>query len=152
MTRPLSFFVPVSYCLVSRRNRRIVPALLGVLIVAVVTAGGTHGQISSPSAHPDGTNPVAPPAGNEQGGTLREGTDLTDVRGVFRVTGDRMTFFTDGEATRLVCLENLLLERIVRKVAEDSEELVWNVSGTITEYGQSNYLLLKHATRIQGRD
>ena len=42
-------------------------------------------------------------------------------------------------------LPNLNLERIVRAIRDDPDQLVWSASGSITEYQGSNYLLVTRA-------
>jgi hypothetical protein len=44
-------------------------------------------------------------------------------------------------------LENLALERIVRILNETRGQRQWLVSGTITEYRGSNYLLISKAVQ-----
>ena len=80
----------------------------------------------------------------------REGTEMADRHGFFRMTGDRMTFFTLEGRQRFVALENLNLERIARAVANDPDRLTWSVTGTITEFRGANYLLVRRAV-IEGR-
>lgn len=77
---------------------------------------------------------------------LREGSRLEDVSGSFKSSGDRVLFITtDGE--RYVALENLQLDRAAHRVADSPDEIVWSVSGVVTEYGGGNYLLLSRAVQ-----
>lgn len=76
---------------------------------------------------------------------IREGTPVVDCRGVFKITGDRVTFISSDGRTRLVALENLVLERIVRIVTDSVEKQEWTVSGAVTEYQGVNYLLVERA-------
>lgn len=76
---------------------------------------------------------------------LREGTVLTDVWGCFKATGDRITFVANTGNLTLVALENLNLERIARAVADTPAQLEWKVTGTVTEYGGANFLLVERA-------
>jgi hypothetical protein len=76
---------------------------------------------------------------------LREGTQIEDQVGTFKITGDRATFYTDDGQHRYVGLENLNLARVVRAVSDEPEPRQWSVSGTITEYRGSNYLLITRA-------
>ena len=76
---------------------------------------------------------------------VREGTVLNDVPGVFKLTGDRATFYpTDGSA-RYGGLENQSLERVANVISEDPTALEWLVSGNVTEYKGNNYLLVSRA-------
>jgi hypothetical protein len=80
---------------------------------------------------------------NEQ--RLREGTKVEKLTGHFKLTGDRVTFFTANSKQRIGGLENLALERIARTVNDSPTQLRWVVSGVITEYRGTNYLLVTHA-------
>jgi hypothetical protein len=55
--------------------------------------------------------------------------------------------FIDEHGRRLIGLENLNLQRIVRTMvsAEDPTTLKWKVTGTITEYEGRNYILIERA-------
>jgi hypothetical protein len=77
---------------------------------------------------------------------LREGTRLRDIAGRFRQSGDTLTFI-DGENREITGLPNLNLERILRmlKTVEEPESISWSVSGTVTEFGARNYLLISRA-------
>lgn len=76
---------------------------------------------------------------------LREGTQLVDQPGSFQRTSGRLVFqASDGR--RYVGLENLNLERVAQVVVDNPAQLDWFVSGTVTEYRGSNYLLIKRAT------
>jgi hypothetical protein len=75
----------------------------------------------------------------------REGTTLVDVPGHFKLTGDRATFFPTGSDAHYTGLENLNLERIATAISDIPEQIPWIVSGTITEYRGTNYLLVTKA-------
>lgn len=83
----------------------------------------------------------------ESSARLREGTELPDVMGSFKMTGDRLTFSAQGKSTEIRCLENLTLERVTRVISirRDSSNLTWTVSGTATEYQGENFLLVRRA-------
>jgi len=74
----------------------------------------------------------------------REGAQINEV-GVFNLVGDRLSFTPTGEETAIRVLENLALERIGLVVQESRTKRDWKVTGVVTEYRGSNYLLLKHA-------
>jgi hypothetical protein len=76
---------------------------------------------------------------------MREGAKLTDQPGTFQLVGERVVFVLDGEARQIVVLENLALERVARAARQTSAPQSWVVSGTVTEYQGSNFLLLEHA-------
>jgi hypothetical protein len=77
---------------------------------------------------------------------LREGTQLTDRLGRFRQNGEALSFI-DESGRELGGLPNLSLERITNalKAVEEPESVWWSVSGTITEFGDRNYLLVTRA-------
>lgn len=81
---------------------------------------------------------------------LREGTVLSDQLGEFKITGDRISFQMADHDNSLQVLENLALER-VWKVLKDTPSRQWNVSGTVTEYRNRNFLLIQRAVmRLRG--
>jgi hypothetical protein len=81
---------------------------------------------------------------------IREGTRLTDEVGGFSRVGERVSFSPGGNRESLRCLENLALERIARAIDESQGQRQWVVSGTVTEFRGSNYLLVTKAViRIQ---
>ncbi len=97
-----------------------------------------QGAVPADSSPTDSTRPDAKDR-------LREGTELQDARGYFRLVHDRVVFFrTEGES-RFVGLENLNLERIVAEITNNPTQLEWTVVGTITEYRGTNYLLVRRA-------
>lgn len=77
---------------------------------------------------------------------LREGTQLTDRLGRFRQNGEALSFI-DESGRELGGLPNLSLERITNalKAVEEPESVWWSVSGTVTEFGDRNYLLVTRA-------
>ncbi|MBA2115600.1 hypothetical protein [Bremerella alba] len=75
---------------------------------------------------------------------LREGAEIVDSEGTFEWIGDRLSFVQDGGDTVLKILENRMMERVVLAQESSTGELVWVVSGTVTEYRGGNFLLIKH--------
>ncbi len=51
------------------------------------------------------------------------------------------------EVVRLRVLENLALQRVVAAISEDSNDVHWTVTGTVTEFGNENWLLLSTILR-----
>lgn len=76
---------------------------------------------------------------------VREGTTLVNVPGVFKLTGDRATFYPADGSGKFGGLENLTLERVANVIGEDPTPMEWLISGTVTEYKGNNYLLLTRA-------
>jgi hypothetical protein len=79
------------------------------------------------------------------GERLREGTRLKDVAGSFQTTGDRVAFHPDGKGESYRVLENLALQRIHEILDEGRGTLSWTVSGVVTEFRGSNYVLVTKA-------
>ena len=76
---------------------------------------------------------------------LREGALINDQPGTFQLVGKRMVFVYEGDERQLGTLENLALERVVRLVKQSAAPQTWLVSGTVTEYQGSNFLLIDRA-------
>ena len=122
-----------------------------VLCVLAVLIGAVFAW-AQPEAPPQGLEAsgqsdvnLANPATQPPSQCLREGTKIVDRLGHFRTTGDRMTFFTADGSRHFVALENLNLERIARTIEEDSAQLEWSVTGTVTEYRGANFLSVQCA-------
>ena len=75
----------------------------------------------------------------------REGARIVERRGRFEVHGDRVIFFAQEPDAHYVVLENLALERVARVVEESGPQLLWSVSGTLSEYRSSNFLMISRA-------
>jgi hypothetical protein len=84
--------------------------------------------------------PAKPPAIR-----IREGSQVADLVGTFRLTGDRVSFFTTDGERRFETLENLTLERVARALKESRDNAEWRVSGIVTEYQGINFLLVTRA-------
>lgn len=87
-----------------------------------------------------------PPATKERS-LLREGSTVVEANGKFRIVKDRLIFQEDGSTRSFVCLENQMLQRVASYLSDEDRRLVWVVTGRITEYESSNYLLIEKATR-----
>ena len=118
--------------------------VVAFVCTAVLAAGVVFALENAPlptKQIPD-TGAVGNPARERR---IREGSEIVDQLGSFRMTGDRVTFFTADGQGRYVALENLNLERIARVVTEQSDRLTWSVTGTMTEYRGANYLFVRRA-------
>ena len=145
----------------ARTDRRLAfpgSLALPILLVAVVMGRGTasFAQSGPPatlgqSGEPLRLVPRDPPqtaAGNVGGGSdrpIREGTELVDQIGTFTAQGDRLIFVMAAGRHRLIGLENLNLERIGRALTGNPNSVTWIVSGTVSEYRGSNYILVRRA-------
>jgi hypothetical protein len=87
---------------------------------------------------------TADPLNNKPKERLREGARITETLGEFRDTGERIEFHPRDMNVSFQTLENLALERIAR-VLESNPKRLWSVSGDVTEYNRSNYLLVTRA-------
>lgn len=81
---------------------------------------------------------------------LREGAEIVDEVGTFEWVGDRLSFSADKEKAVFKILENRMMERVVQTQEASTGDLVWVVTGTITEYRGSNFLLMRHVT-LEGK-
>lgn len=84
--------------------------------------------------------------GPRKGLRQREGTKMVERRGRFEVNGDRVVFLAQEPDAHFVVLENLALERVVRAIEESGPQMQWSISGTLTEYRSTNFLLISRAT------
>jgi hypothetical protein len=76
----------------------------------------------------------------------REGAKLVDRRGRFERRGDRYVFLSEYATAHFVVVENLMLERVAGMIDDAAGgELIWSISGVITEFRGSNFLLLQRA-------
>jgi hypothetical protein len=76
----------------------------------------------------------------------REGTRITDEVGTFQpVGGQRVAFLPAGNRDSYRVLENLALERVSRALDESRGQRQWVVSGVLTEFQGSNFLLVTKA-------
>lgn len=80
------------------------------------------------------------------GSLLREGTELVDQAGQFKMNNSRLIFTMADGGRPLIGLENLNMERISKEVAE-TEPRTWIVSGTVTECQGINYILIRRAVQ-----
>lgn len=127
-----------------------------VAFVSLVAAIGYAQEVDAPI--PDATEATRAPVaerkgadpneldGNIVGGgglRLREGVTLVNQIGELRYHGDGVAFYPDGETHSLQLLENLALERVSHDL--DQSHRKWSVTGIVTEYKGSNFLLLQRA-------
>ena len=78
-----------------------------------------------------------------RGFRLREGMKFVNQVGELKEVGGRVLFYPDGSTLSLQLLENLALQRVSENL--DQPHRKWSVSGLVTEYLGSNYLLLHRA-------
>ena len=135
LRRPVhGFFLPFCALLAA------VPLVAQWRAWAAVGEGTFAGATQTPAA----ASPAVPGEAKLQ--VRREGTPLRDEPGRFALSGNRVAF-TASDGTTYVGLENLNLQRVAKAVAASSEAIEWFVTGTLTEYQGSNYLIVTHVRR-----
>lgn len=77
----------------------------------------------------------------------REGTKVAGVVGTISQSGRRWIFTGDEDSAAYRLLENQSLERVVRAIEEDPQDVRWKISGELTEYMDENFLLLGKSQR-----
>ncbi len=113
-------------------NARMIGKLLAVGALLVLPTWGT-------TAEKVATQLPAKPHHWQEG-------EVVEIEGRLELSGDRAIFYPpEGEPLRV--LENLALERVTRVLTESPSDRLWLVSGTITEYRGSHYLLITRAIR-----
>ena len=135
---------------------------LWMLALAMVALAGMSSPVSAEppavAATPPARSAIQPsepeagPAGAKPAERQREGTKLVDQIGTFEFLGDRAAFVPAGGKESYRVLENLALERISRQQGDVRSSQEWLVSGVLTEYRGTNYLLVTRAVaRAAGR-
>lgn len=97
----------------------------------------------------DGSGAIG--GGQARGQILREGTLIQNSQGAITKRAFNMVFVPDDGSLPLSLLENQLLERVeeISLAGERSgQPPKWVVTGRVTEYRGSNYLLLQSALQI----
>jgi hypothetical protein len=120
--------------------------LLGLALAGAPASNAANDDIRRTEPATAGGNSTALPSNLR----VREGTEIVDELGHFRVSGGRILFFSADGKRRLVGLENLNLERVTRTIAESPQTLQWGVTGTITEYRGANFLSVRRAILKSG--
>ena len=78
---------------------------------------------------------------------MREGDELVELTGQFGMSGERIVFIPAKGQQRFIALENLPLERVAKAIDGNPAPLQWIVSGRVSEYRGSYYILLTRAQR-----
>jgi len=125
--------------------------LLGVALAGASAPSGTNDNAppDAVTAVPKATAKADLPAESPekaQGAAerhLREGLELVEVSGSFRTSAGRVVFTSADGRQSLVGLENLNLERVTRALADHPDQVEWIVTGSVTEFRGSNFLLLR---------
>jgi hypothetical protein len=113
------------------------------MTICAVWPSSHSGAAQRPGSGRD-PNEAAAGSGEQPMSRVREGAVL-ETTGYFKVSGDRALFTTADGTGRYTGLENLNLERVAIAVSESPDQLLWSVTGTVTEYRGTNYLLVTRA-------
>ncbi len=123
-----------------RRRTWCLAAWALVMTICAAWPGSHSGAAQRPGSGRD-PNEASAGNGDQPMMRVREGAVL-DATGYFKVSGDRALFTTADGTGRYTGLENLNLERVAIAVSESPDQLLWSVTGTVTEYRGTNYLLV----------
>ncbi|MEW4561028.1 hypothetical protein AB1K70_00780 [Bremerella sp. JC770] len=128
--------------------KKVLPSLLSIFCVAlscvVALSPPERAASAEENAAPVTDRMKSAQLQQEKMKRLREGAEIVDATGTFEWIGDRLSFVQDDGDTVLKLLENRMMERVVQAQESSTGELVWVVSGTVTEYRGGNFLLMKH--------
>ncbi len=83
----------------------------------------------------------------QDGPLVREGELWQDELGHILMIGQRYAFRPIQGGRSVMVLENLNLQRIVQRLDEATQAPIWSVSGVVTEFQGSNFLLIERAIR-----
>ncbi len=105
----------------------------------------------SPAGKGDDTSKILNASSSSPSNQLqREGSKVSQLTGYFRQSSGRITFVPkENSKSSLVCLENLMLQRIADSISGKTEFGAWVVSGEVTEYRNANYLVVKTAQQVE---
>lgn len=119
------------------------------LVACLVNLSSEQGWLpGSKTFAQDGAKERTSMARDEVKSRLREGTELTDLSGTFRIQAERIVFVDmSNPQAHYRCLENLMLQRVYQSIRDDDRDNSWIVQGRITEYLGENYILLERVVR-----
>lgn len=78
---------------------------------------------------------------------LREGTKVDSQTAICRSIGDRLVLEVNDFPKQIVALENLSAQRVMEALYTDPNDRFWSITGTITEFRGSNFMLLQKVNR-----
>lgn len=126
-------------------NRLHACLILAALICFLPHVSRGNGP-SNPNAAAVSNAPSSATGRNTNPKRQREGLRLNEIVGTFEEVGDsQFTFTPENSKESYRILENLALERIANVAAETASGQLWIVSGQLTEFRGSNYLLISRA-------
>ena len=152
---PVALVLPVGFKLAFRIMLGLLVLLISDRLATWSSGAATAGHESDAELHSSPTDQSdsnsefrdADDAGRSAASVprLREGAKLVNEPGNFKMSGDRAIFVT-RDNQQFSGLENLNLARVVNTIRDDPDGQ-WSVSGLVTEYRGSNYLLITRAVR-----
>jgi hypothetical protein len=124
----------------------------GALLLGVALAGARSSNPNENGAASTAetiTGSTEKPTGENQETVARfhEDGEIVEQVGQFSIGGDRVVFVTANGQHRFIALENRSLEGVASTIGGNLASVPWIVSGKITEYRGSYYLLLTRAQR-----
>jgi hypothetical protein len=121
--------------------------LLGVALAGARSSNPNENGAASTAETVAGS--TEKPAGENQRTVARfhEDEELVEQAGQFSISNDRVVFVTVKGQHRFTALENRSLDGVVNTIDGNPASVPWIVSGKITEYHGSYYLLLTRAQR-----
>ena len=122
------------------------PYVRAHLLMGVALAGARSANPND-SGTAAATDAAVQPSGEKPGiaPRFRDADELVEQSGEFAVSGDRLTFVTVDGRHRFIALENLPLEGVANALHHHPASRLWIVSGKVTEFRGSCYLLLTRA-------
>jgi len=120
----------------------------GLLLVTAIV--NVHAIPVASQSHASNASAIATPLDQSVlKATQSEGTTLTNVRGHFENSGDRIRFVNVHSGTTYVCLENLPLQQIMQSPSKSITSNEWIIRGHLTEFDGTNFLLIDRSIRAR---
>ncbi len=105
-----------------------------------VSPAGTNAGAQAENAEPTANGTIV---------LQREGSKVVKAVGYFRQASGRLNFTPkDNTKASYICLENLMLQRVGEELTNQTDFGEWIVNGELTEYRNSNYLIVKTAQQV----
>ena len=123
---------------------------LAAAALTATTSVVARGQTDPASTADDGSA-VRIREGRRIGPVVGEVVQLAN-RWAFRPEANSATDQIEATLTSPICLENLMLGRVVASIQRDPADRFWTITATVTEFGGANYLLLTAAQRAASVD
>ncbi|HBT76838.1 MAG TPA: hypothetical protein DEB39_07900 [Planctomycetaceae bacterium] len=127
-------------------RKNIGPASVSCLVFLLLFSMATaQREPVNPGADTPTTLPVVSEKTEVKRKKIREGATVQGQIAVFRQIGNRVSVFISPGNERYTCLENLCLERVLRVLRENTDQVFWKIDGQFTEFQGENFFLLRRA-------